>query len=109
MQVTTHPPSFTSAKDLQNRMEALPAGPQWKSTEIKLDGYKTESPLTLYWRDGLQVIEHLFSNPIFAQSMEMTPYHTYEEGDGRIYQEFMSADEAWRLQVCTLFTSHFNS
>jgi hypothetical protein len=99
MQVTACLLSFKSAKDLRSRMESLPAGPQWKSAEIKLDGYNTESELTLYWRDGLEVIKHLYSNPIFAQSIAMSPYRMYEDDNVRIYREFMSADEAWRIQV----------
>jgi hypothetical protein len=81
-------------------MESLVAGPTWNTTKIKLDGYKTESPIILYWRDGLEVIQHLFSNPIFASSIEMMPYHLYDTNGVRMYHEFMSADEAWKIQVC---------
>jgi hypothetical protein len=100
-QISKQPPSFTSAKDLRNRMESLPAGPTWKSTVIKLDGYQTESPIVLYWRDGLEIIQHLFSNPIFAQSIEMSPYRDYDVDGQQTYHEFMSADEAWKIQVRT--------
>jgi len=99
-QIAKDPPSFKSAKDLRNRIESLPAGPRWWSTEIKLNGYTTEDPVILYWRDGLEVIEHLFSNPIFANSLEMTPYQLHDADDMRHYSEFMSAEEAWKYQVC---------
>jgi len=87
-------------------MEALPAGPQWKTTVISLSGYTTKAPMRLYWRDGLEVAEHLFSNPIFAPSMEFTPYREYksmEQGNIRMYGEFMSADLAWQIQVMGAF------
>jgi hypothetical protein len=99
MQVTAHPPSFKSAKDLRRRIESLPPGPQWKCVEIKFDGYHTETPNILYWRDGLEVVQCLYSNPIFAHSIEVTPYRLYENGEVRMYGEFMSADEAWRIYV----------
>jgi hypothetical protein len=96
--VTADPLSFKSAKDLRGRIESLPSGPQWRSVEIKFDGYETETPNILYWRDGLEVVRCLYSNPIFANSIEVTPYRLYEDGT-RMYGEFMSADEAWRIHV----------
>ena len=83
-------------------MEALPAGPQWKTTLISLPGYTTKSPIRLYWRDGLEIVTHLFSNPIFAPSMELNPYRAYEDG-ARMYGEFMSGDLAWEIQVLISF------
>jgi hypothetical protein len=59
----------------------------------------------LYWRDGLDVVKHLFSNPLFAHCIDLAPYQEYEETalEGppeRVYGEFMSADLAWNIQVC---------
>jgi hypothetical protein len=101
-QIRVNPPSFKSANDLRHRIESLPAGPQWKSMRISIGGYTTKSPIRLYWRDGLAVIKHLFSNPIFAPSIELAPYRSYEStdtGEVRTYNEFMSADLAWEIQV----------
>lgn len=56
----------------------------------------------LYWRDGLEVVEHLFGNPMFASSMDFGPYQEFEEGttgQERIYGEFMRGDHAWDIQV----------
>ena len=64
--------------------------------------YKTKEPLILYWRDGLEVVQHLFSNPAFASHLDISPYREYEEeptGEERVYGEFMSADRAWEIQV----------
>jgi hypothetical protein len=56
--------------------------------------------MMLFWRDGLEVIKHLFANPIFANSMETTPYKLFEqEGNVRAYGEFMSAQFAWNYHV----------
>ena len=67
-----------------------------------MGSYKTKFPLILYWRDRLEVIKHLFSNPVFAQSIDLVPYREYEQtplGQQRVYGEFMSADLAWNIQV----------
>jgi hypothetical protein len=69
---------------------------------ISLPGYKAKSPMTLYWRDGLEVIQSLFSNPMFASTIETFPYRSYEttdDGEVRMYGEFMSAEQAWKIQV----------
>ncbi|KAN0078155.1 hypothetical protein V8E55_010212 [Tylopilus felleus] len=52
------PPSFCMASDLRRRIESLPEAPQ--------------------------VVKHLFSNLVFASSMDYTPYH--------------DADRAWEIQ-----------
>ncbi|KAI0054884.1 hypothetical protein BV25DRAFT_1816397, partial [Artomyces pyxidatus] len=75
--------------------------PQWRRCEITCEPYKTQSPITLRWRDGLEVIRHLFSNPIFASCMDVQPYRDYFDGScvrewG--FKEFMSANVAWEIQ-----------
>ncbi|KAI6039085.1 hypothetical protein EDC04DRAFT_2568878 [Pisolithus marmoratus] len=94
---TLHPLSFKNAKDLRSRIESLPDVPRWRYQEIKVDNYQTKSPIMLYWRDGLEVVEYLFSNPVFTQCMDISPYKEFE-GQERVYGEFMSADDAWRIQ-----------
>ncbi|KAI6105053.1 hypothetical protein EDD16DRAFT_1634110 [Pisolithus croceorrhizus] len=95
---TILPVSFKNAKDLCSRIESLPDVPRWRYQEIKVENYQTKSPIILYWRDGLEVVEHLFSNPVFAQCMDISPYKEFE-GQERVYGEFMSADDAWHIQV----------
>jgi len=57
--------------------------------------------MMLFWWDGLDVVTHLFANPIFANSMETTPYKLFEQEDNvRAYGEFMSAQFAWDYHVC---------
>ena len=58
------------AKDLRLRIESLPEVPHWRCQEIKVEPFQTKSPLVLYWQDGLEVMEHLFSNPAFAECID---------------------------------------
>lgn len=58
--------------------------------------------MVLYYRDGLEVIKFIYSNPIFANCMDYVPYRLTDpqEGGQRVYGEFMSGDFAWDYQVC---------
>ena len=57
--------------------------------------------MTLYWQDRLKVIVHLFANPVFANSMETTPYQLFDpEENVQAYSEFMSGEFAWEYHVC---------
>lgn len=98
-----HPVSFCIVKDLSAWIESLPDIPWWRSQEIKVRPYSTKSLMVLYWQDGLKVIKHLFSNPVFASCIDFNLYCKYEKTfDGcqeHVYGEFMSADHAWEIQV----------
>lgn len=99
------PPSFQTAQDLRNRIEHLPTVPEWHHQEIELIGciYKTKEPMVLYWRDGLEVIQQLFANPVFSNSIAYDPYQLVDPATGlRVYGDFMSAEYAWEYQVWCL-------
>ena len=64
--------------------------------------------MTLFWQDGLEVITHLFANPVFTHCMETTPYAIYDcEGCIRAYGEFMSSQYAWDHHVCIYLSLEF--
>ncbi|KAG1773359.1 hypothetical protein EV702DRAFT_1181125 [Suillus placidus] len=67
------PPSFNTAKDLQAWIEGLPEVPRWYHQQIKVGSYKMKAPLWLYWRDGLDIVKHLFANPVFTPCMDFRP------------------------------------
>lgn len=89
---------------MRDRIEVLPEVPAWQFEELKIPGYSTKTPMILYWRDGLKVVEFLFSNPVFATSMETTPYKLIDEDGLPVVGEFMSAKFAWEYQVCPRFS-----
>lgn len=64
-----------------------------------MTGYRTKEPIILYYRDGLRVLENLFANPVFATSMEYTPYQLLDEDNLPVIGEFMSARFAQEYQV----------
>lgn len=79
-------------------METLPGGPGWKMDVIEVDGYTTTKPMRLYWRDGLEVAEWIFGNPIFSNHMMFDPVRLYCDGE-REYTEYLTGDQAWIAQV----------
>ncbi|EGO30139.1 hypothetical protein SERLADRAFT_404449 [Serpula lacrymans var. lacrymans S7.9] len=80
---------FSSAHQLSSFMDFLPSGPKWKMQTLVVVGYLTMAPIRLFFRDGLEVANSIFSNPIFAnQALE----------EHCVYSEFMTADYAWELQ-----------
>lgn len=57
--------------------------------------------MVLYWRDGLEVIKFLYSNPVFARCMEERPYELRDpqQQNQRVYGNFMSGEYAWQYYV----------
>ncbi|KAG2354548.1 hypothetical protein BDR07DRAFT_1223589, partial [Suillus spraguei] len=73
----------------------------------------TKSPVRLFWRNSLDCLKALFSNPLFSESIELTPQQIYKTAERlvRVYGKWMSGDLAWRMQVsvvlpeCTILSS----
>ena len=91
-------PSFRTTDHLFGWLANLPSGPQWQSTPIQLNGYEAVRDVRLIWRDGLDVVKDLFSNPIFAKYMTYDP-HKVTRGTDREYSEFFTGTRAFEIQV----------
>ncbi|KAG1762042.1 hypothetical protein EDD22DRAFT_979942 [Suillus occidentalis] len=91
------PLSFKNAKQLFTFMDALPVALRWKCMPIHTDGYTTTHPVDLIWRDALEVMHHIFGNPIFANHMEYNPYEIKDNGECE-YGEWMSCEQASEIQ-----------
>ncbi|KAG0694423.1 hypothetical protein DFH29DRAFT_815379 [Suillus ampliporus] len=96
------PPTFKSAQTLHTYMDTLPKGPKWRCTTIHTKGYITTHPVHLIWRDALEVTQHIFGNPAFANDMEFDPYNIYVNGEQE-YGEWMSCLCAHAIQACNIF------
>jgi hypothetical protein len=55
-------------------LTALPQGAQWQATKIGIQGFELVQDARLIWRDGLEVVRDLFSNPMFAKYMTYDPH-----------------------------------
>lgn len=98
--------SFRTAKDLRSRVEILPKGPEWKAIPWQTE-YPTKNPLTLYYRDPLECLQYLLSNPLIQDHVQFTPFRLWANSDKlmRIYTEWLSGDVAWNMQVRTTVQS----
>ena len=95
--------SFASSRELRQRIDLLPDTVPWKQTVVKVSGGSTSQPLNLFYRPGLDCFKFLFGNPLFASYTDLVPRREYTDGDKteRLYNEIMTGDRAWTLQVCT--------
>ncbi|KZV59170.1 hypothetical protein PENSPDRAFT_537859, partial [Peniophora sp. CONT] len=92
-----HTLSFKTARELRAHIESLPKTPKWHHLVFEIPGYKTEEPIAMYFKHGLDVIASQFANPIFANCIDYTAYRDIR-GDGYVWGEFMSADLANHIQ-----------
>ncbi|KAG2033349.1 hypothetical protein BDR03DRAFT_935693 [Suillus americanus] len=97
-------PQFKSKDELFYYLEQLPGcGPKWQCTEFCLKGYKTEQPIHLIWRDGLEVVKQLLSNPVYANHMCYDPHrmHLLFMTIGNIQSDvrMKATSHAWRCVV----------
>ncbi|KAG1759913.1 hypothetical protein EDD22DRAFT_781898, partial [Suillus occidentalis] len=97
-------PSFTSKDQLLDWIDALPSFVSWKVSNIEFTGYKMTYPVQFIWRDALEVVKQLFSDPVFANHITFQP-HVVNTGGQREYGDYMSADIAWKIQVSLICSS----
>ncbi|KAH7918086.1 hypothetical protein BV22DRAFT_1108450 [Leucogyrophana mollusca] len=93
------PLSFRTAKELRARCEMLPSGPRWSCRPVTTS-HLTKSPVRLFYRDPVECLEALFSNPTFHDKMDFSPRRVYEMSARlvRVYDEWMTGDAAWNFQ-----------
>ncbi|KAJ7038598.1 hypothetical protein C8F04DRAFT_1209379 [Mycena alexandri] len=91
--------SFKTGKDLRSRIENLPKGPAWKTTPWKTP-YPTKKPLTLYFRDPIECLQTLLSNPLVQGAIHFTPFKMWKTAERlvRVYNQWLSGDAAWKIQ-----------
>ncbi|KAI6146028.1 hypothetical protein BKA82DRAFT_3981096 [Pisolithus tinctorius] len=91
--------SFRTARALRGLAELLPGRPRWRSMEIT-PSQPTKHPVHLYWRDPLECIAWLLNHPLFSDQLDFVPRRVYKTPEKlcRVYTEWMTADDAWRMQ-----------
>ncbi|KAJ7029583.1 hypothetical protein C8F04DRAFT_1116259 [Mycena alexandri] len=91
--------SFKNSKDLRSRIEILPRDPQWKSVPWRTE-YATKSPLTVYYRDPLECLQHLLSNPLVKDHIHFTSFRLWASVDKlmHMYTEWLLGDVTWKMQ-----------
>ena len=93
--------TFSCAKTLWRRMAQLPGDLKWSAKHISLANHPTHTPIYLYKRNVLTLIQYLFSNPRFEGHMEYVPRKVWQdlEKSRRIYTEMSTAGWWEEMQV----------
>lgn len=87
------------------RIEQLPdPGPRWLSQQIKPKSGTLSKPITLFYRDGMDVVKKLLSHPILTPKMVFGPKKAFDTGWdgenlGRKYSDLHTGDYWPRMQV----------
>ncbi|KAG1900849.1 uncharacterized protein F5891DRAFT_1188342 [Suillus fuscotomentosus] len=91
--------SSKNAKELQSCAEMLPKGPSWKC-QIVTSLHNTKHPIRLFWRNPVECLESLFSNPLFHDKLDFVPHRVYTAAGWllRVYSEWLMGDSAWDIQ-----------
>ncbi|KAG1787146.1 uncharacterized protein HD556DRAFT_1449075 [Suillus plorans] len=91
--------SFSNARELRSCAEMLPSGPSWKCQTIP-SIHPTKLPICLFWRDPIECLESLFSNPLFHDKLDFIPRRVYKMAARllRVYSEWLTGNSAWDMQ-----------
>ena len=86
---------------MRSRTGLLPSTIPWKQVEVEVHGGTTKEPMTLFFRDALECFKYLYGNALFSDQMDFAPRHEYadKEKTERLYNEIMTGNRAWSLQV----------
>lgn len=81
----------------------LPSGPPWKSLPIR-PTVPTKRAVSLYYRDPVECLQALLSHPLFERHISFVPRKVWSTAARlvRVYDEWLSGDHAWELQVSTI-------
>ncbi|KAG2338456.1 hypothetical protein BDR05DRAFT_893431 [Suillus weaverae] len=81
-----------NARELHSRAEMLPSRPSWKCQTIP-SIQPTKSPICLFWRDPIECLESLFSNPLFHDKLDFIPCHSQFPRGATILGTVLSSDK----------------
>lgn len=108
MRLSKDPP-FTDHRNLYRIIDNIEHGDvKWKTVSISYTGPAPpglrpswmDKSYDIWYRDPLDVVKGLISNPDFAKEFDYAPYHEYI-GSEHVFQNLMSGDWAWRQAVST--------
>lgn len=95
--------SYKDSRSLNQVIDELPGNAPWQTSTFTVDhqpsGTKTEH--TLHFRDPVECVKYLYSNPVFVDHMKFAPERHFfdEEMEHRVYNEMNTGDWWWETQV----------
>ena len=99
------PLSFRSAKELRTCAETLPSGPRWLC-KVLLTEYPTKQPARLFYHDPIECLQALLSHPLLESHISFVPRRVWTSAAKlcHIYNEWLSGDHTWNMQVSFVFS-----
>jgi hypothetical protein len=100
--------SFQSAYTFFKKVDTLRTGPEWCYHTFETEGDlmdENKNPLKeqheVWYRDPVECIAELLSNPTFNSSIKYRPERVYSDKarKTRVYDEMWTADWWWKVQV----------
>ena len=100
LQIKNIPLSFRSVKELRAQAEILPQSPKWQFETLTPE-YPVKHPLRLFYHNPIDCLQALLSHPLFRPhiSFVLRKVWTCAAKICHIYDEWLSGDRAWSLQV----------
>lgn len=101
-------PPFINHDDLYNTIDAIPVGGvQWQHFDVSYNGARPETDVPawmeqtyeVYFRDPRLLFLNMLANPAFAEDFDYLPMQIFDTKGSRRYENFMSADWAWKQAV----------
>ncbi|PPQ82936.1 hypothetical protein CVT26_004943 [Gymnopilus dilepis] len=101
-------PAFHNSRSFYQRIDALPEGPEWTCSPLRIVGDRLDengNPWTedvdLWHRDPIACIKELIANPAFKDAMAYAPYRVFRDAEAmnREYSEMWTGEWWWRLQA----------
>jgi hypothetical protein len=101
-------PTYKSARGIFKYIDALPPGPKFSCTPLKVKGDLTDAngdnrieTLELWHRDPIECIAELLGNPFFRGKQQYAPRRVFRNKDGtnQEFGEMWTADWWWKTQV----------
>ncbi|KAJ3847914.1 hypothetical protein EV368DRAFT_87181 [Lentinula lateritia] len=93
--------SFNTTQRLHDLTDLLPAVPCWKSKTMKtLLLYPSRTPIVLYYRDAVEVLQDLMKSPLICDALNFSPLQIFEDSRKlvRVYDSWLSGTRAWEMQ-----------
>ncbi|KAH9164725.1 hypothetical protein EDB89DRAFT_2116221 [Lactarius sanguifluus] len=89
--------SYSSAKELDRIIDALPGQPPFKCEDFTIGGER----LSFYFRNVLQCIRTLFGDPEFVHELAFAPERHYSDPEHtcHVYSEMHTGDWWWAVQT----------
>ena len=100
--------SFHNSYSYLKKVDQLPTGPEWHCEIVTVEGDMVDEngacmveDLELWFRDPVDCVRELLSNPAFIDYISFAPECVFSDSEGteRILDEMWTADWWWKTQV----------